>query len=81
MAVMARHVDVPFEIAPEKIEQFKKACCSSADDWQTANRFLSQKSLKMNLNDVKADFEKSLVDTVRRLNTEEASKTLTIFFW
>ena len=24
MAVMARHVDVPFEIAPEKIEQFKK---------------------------------------------------------
>ncbi|MBQ1746015.1 MAG: hypothetical protein II043_01895 [Muribaculaceae bacterium] len=53
-------------------KQFKKACCSSADDWQTANRFLSQKSLKMNLNDVKADFEKSLVDTVRRLNTEEA---------
>lgn len=53
-------------------KQFKKACCSSADDWQTANRFLSQKSLKMNLNDVKADFEKSLVDTVRRINTEEA---------
>ena len=25
MAVMAKHVDVPFEISPDKIELFKKA--------------------------------------------------------
>lgn len=53
-------------------KQFKNACCSSAEDWQTADQFLSHKNLKMNLTSLKADFEKSLIDTVRRLHTEEA---------
>ena len=53
-------------------KQFKNACCSSIDDWQTAEQFLSHKNLKMHLAELKADFEKSLIDTVRRLKTEEA---------
>ena len=53
-------------------KQFKKACCSSTKDWQTADQFLSHKNLKMHLSELKADFEKSLIDTVRHLNTEEA---------
>ena len=53
-------------------KQFKNACCSSIDDWQTAEQFLSHKNLKMHLAELKAGFEKSLIDTVRRLKTEEA---------
>ena len=53
-------------------KQFKNACCSSIEDWQTAEQFLSHKNLKMHMAELKADFEKSLIDTVRRLKTEEA---------
>jgi formylglycine-generating enzyme required for sulfatase activity len=53
-------------------KQFKNACCSSTEDWQTAEQFLSHKNLKMHLAELKADFEKSLIDTVRLLKTEEA---------
>jgi len=51
--------------------QLKKAC-SDPLAREIADRFLSHKSLKMSVAEIKADIEKNLVDTVRHINTESA---------
>ena len=51
--------------------QLKKAC-STPLNREIADRFLSHKNLKMSVDGIKADIEKNLVDTVRKINTESA---------
>ena len=51
--------------------QFKKACFKP-EDRHIADQFLAHKNLQMSVAGIKADIEKNLVDTVRKINTESA---------
>jgi len=51
--------------------QFKKACFKP-EDRHIADQFLAHKNLQMSVACIKADIEKNLVDTVRKINTESA---------
>ena len=51
--------------------EFKKACFKP-EDRHIADQFLAHKNLQMSVAGIKADIEKNLVDTVRKINTESA---------
>ena len=61
---------VPFD--PWSAYSELKKACSSPGDREIADRFLAYDKLQLSVAIIKADIEKNLIDTVRRINTEEA---------